>query len=346
MQALDSTKGRRYEENCLVKIDNPFLEDRTRIYQTPSYRRLGSKTQVMPSPEDFYIRRRLSHTQEVDSLGIRISESLGLNTSLCEAIATGHDIGHAPYGHLGESVISEIIGKPFHHNVASVVVLQHVENRGKGCNLSFETLEGILYHSRSNSREIKASLNVPHEYNVVMNADKIAYTSSDINDAIRSGYLFEDKLPDFILRLGKTQEERDMKIVKALIEESKRTGKVQLSEGEVARDFNLTRNFMFDNVYHKIDNTINRAILRKIYDFFSGESYFKDNRIDPLIGLVLLTDEECNRIGQMMMGSKKFNIEDLKQFSLFGYLSNFSNKKIDFLDPDLNWGKDRVGKEI
>jgi dGTPase len=346
LKPLQKTKGRRHNENYNVFIKNPFLEDLGRIYRCPSYRRLGSKTQVMTSPEDYYIRRRLSHTQEVIALSLYISENLGLNTSLCQAIAAGHDIGHAPYGHLGESVISEIIGKKFHHNIASVVVAQHLENKGQGLNLSFETLKGILNHSRTDSRKVEAFSNLPHEYSVVMFADKIAYTSSDINDSIRYGYLKQNKLPRFILRLGKTQDEKDFTIVKALIEESKKYNRIQLSEGRVAEDFNLTRNFMFDEVYHKLDNPVNRAVLKKVYEFFLNEPYFIKNQIDPIIALVLLTDEECNKMGGMMMGSKKFTLKNLENFSIFHYLKVFAGKKIDFTNPDLEWGEKRIPRDI
>ncbi|MDP2926243.1 MAG: HD domain-containing protein [Nanoarchaeota archaeon] len=343
MEAFDSKRsvGRRDEEDYKVVLANPFEEDETRIYRCPSYRRLGSKTQVMTSPEDYYIRTRLVHTQEVMALAVHISQALGLNTSLCRAIAAGHDIGHAPYGHLGESVLTEIMGKPFSHNIASVVVAQQLENKGKGLNLSFETLEGILFHSKTKSRKVEAHKNVPHEYNAVMFSDKIAYTTSDINDSIRYGYLNADKLPDFVNRLGKTQDERDFNVLKALIKESKRIGIVQLTEGQVAGDFYKTRNFMFEEVYYKIENPVNRAILKKVYDFFVTEPYFRDNEIDPLIAIVLLTDEECNRMGKMMMGSRRFTLDNLRDFSIFSYLSVFSRRKIDITDPDLDWGYER-----
>jgi hypothetical protein len=177
-------------------------------------------------------------------------------------------------------------------------------------------------------------------------ADKITYTSSDINDSIRYGYIDDKKLPDFVLRLGRTQDERDFKILKALIEESKKTKIVQLTQEQVAEDFNATRNFMFEEVYHKINNKINKDILFGIYDFFKKEPYFQDHQIDPLVALVLLTDEECNQMGIMMMGSRKFRLEDLKKFSIFQYLQVYAGKKIDFTNPDLGWGKERVPKEF
>ncbi len=346
LQALTKTKGRRYNENFEVAIQNPFLEDFCRILRCPSFRRLGSKTQVMTSPQDYFIRTRLSHTLEVIANVLYIAESLGLNMPLCKSGAALHDTGHAPYGHLGESVISEITGKKFHHKVSSVIVAQHLENKGKGLNLSYETLEAALYHSRTESRKIESNPDLPHEYNAIMWADKITYTSSDINDSIRYGYLKEDKLPDFVLRLGKTQDERDFNVLSALIKESKRTGLVQLTQGQVAEDFNSTRNFMFNAVYHQINNTLNKDIIRGIYDFFKKEPYLQDNQIDPLVALVLLTDEECNQIGIMMMGSRRFTLDDLKKFSIFQYLHVYAGKKVDFTNPDLDWGKERIPREI
>ena len=187
---------------------------------------------------------------------------------------------------------------------------------------------------------------MPHEYNAIMWADKITYTSSDINDSIRYGYLDEKKLPDFVLRLGKTQDERDFRVLEALIKESKRTGVVQLTEGQIAEDFIKAREFMFREVYFQIQNQINKDILRGIYDFFKHEPYFQDNQIDPLVALVLLTDEECNQMGIMMMGSKRFTLDDLKKFSIFQYLHVYAGKRVDFTNPDLDWGRDRVAKKI
>lgn len=335
----EESAGRRYEEDYAVKIENPFLEDFVRIMNSKGYRRLPDKTQVISVPRNSYVRTRATHTGEVMAIAVTISEALGLNTSLCLSGAAGHDIGHAPYGHVGEEVISEVLGKKFTHSIGGVVVSQHIERTdGRGLNLSFETLECILNHSRTRV-PLTMDLGFPNEYSAVMLADKIAYTFSDVNDAIRYGYVSE--LPDFVLRLGKNQERRVNNVLRALIEESgsERKDRVSFSEGDVFDDFTRTRAFMHNEFYFKMNHEIKKVILRKAYEFFSTNPFFSD--INPAALLLMLTDKDANRIGQIMSESGRCTLEDIKGLGIFDSASRLRGKTIDLTNPDLDWGKER-----
>ena len=340
MEAFDPKKsiGRRHHEDYQVYVENPFLEDLVRIYHSKSYRRLADKTQVITVPRNAYTRTRATHTAEVIAVAITISENLGLNTGLCQAIAAGHDIGHMPYGHLGEKVLSDILGKPFYHPIGGVVVAQSIEKlEGIGLNLSFETLEGILFHSRTGPVKLNATQGVPDEYNAVMFADKIAYTFSDVNDAIRYGYIDGNNLPRFVLDLGDVQDKRTYKVIGALIEESRRKGKVEFSEGKVFEDFEKTREFMFREVYLKMNHDIKEVVLRKAYEFFSQEPFFEG--VNPAAALLMLTDRETNKLGEIMSESGRITVFDIQGLGILDSVERLRGKTIDLTNPDLNWGR-------
>ena len=187
------SKGRRFasEEDQdgwmfdFLKLD-PFMIDQQKIESSKAMRRLNSKQQVFSMPVNKHIRNRMSHTIEVASLSALIAKSLGLNVDLCVSIAKAHDVGHPPFGHSGEKFIKTVTRKNFHHAVYGAILLQEIERNGKA-NFSFEVLEGITFHSAEIIPGGK-----PQEYSVIRLADKIAYVSHDINDAIRTGKISKD----------------------------------------------------------------------------------------------------------------------------------------------------------
>src|SRR5574344_1199845 len=137
-----NSKGRKvYEEPSDLRTD--FQRDRDRILHSKAFRRLKHKTQVFLSPFDDHFRTRLTHTLEVSQIARTIARSLFLNEDLAEAIALGHDLGHTPFGHCGESVLDELVRGGFHHNIQSVRVVEVLEN----LNLCRETVDGILTHT-------------------------------------------------------------------------------------------------------------------------------------------------------------------------------------------------------
>ncbi|MBR9691163.1 HD domain-containing protein [Candidatus Woesearchaeota archaeon] len=340
LKAFDArdSRGRRdeYDEDLLVHDLDIFTADELKILQSKAYRRLASKTQVLCFPSNPHIRTRSVHTNEVIAISTTISELLGLNTPLCRAIAAGHDIGHTPYGHVGEKILSELGNKDkkFEHQVYSVVVAQDIERKGLGLNLTYETLEGILLHSRGD-KELKTEDNKPQEYAVVMYSDKIAYTFSDLNDAIRWGFLTEKDIPSAVNRLGKTQRRRNDNCIKALIRESREKGYVSFSEGKEFEIFNELKAFMYDKVYYKVNWDVHKAVLKQAYNIFSEE--FQD--IDPIIILSLLTDREVNKLGILLLGTKIELREQIKNFGVFEITPYLKGKKIDYSNSDLSWGK-------
>ncbi|MCX6814518.1 MAG: HD domain-containing protein [Candidatus Aenigmarchaeota archaeon] len=314
MKAYGKSIGRRYEEKEDITIDDDFLNDYSKILQSKAYRRLAYKTQVICLPDNPHVRTRLSHTNEVVVFSIDIAKQLGLNENLCMAIAAGHDIGHTPYGHVGERILSKLSGKPFKHNINSVVVAQHVERKGEGMNLTYETHDGILNHSRGDGK-LSKTVDKPEEYDVVMNGDKIAYIFSDLNDALRYGHLDESKIPECALKLGKNQRERVRNCLKSLVSESKEKGVVEFSEGPEFKNFSELKDFMYNEVYYKINTSLQEKTLENLYDYFSTSEDFSG--IDPVISVSLLTDAEANFFGQLLLKSRKPSAEQIKHFGIF-----------------------------
>jgi len=253
-----NSKGRkRTEEECQMRTC--FQRDRDRILHSKAFRRLKHKTQVFLSPFDDHFRTRLTHTLEVSQIARSISRSLCLNEDLTEAIALGHDLGHTPFGHCGESVLNELVKDGFHHNVQSVRVVEVLEN----LNLCAETIDGILTHSWGYT---------PHtpEAQVVQLADKIAYINHDIEDSIRAGIISESDLPkDCIGYFSSVQSKRLNKMITEIVTNSIGKSKIAMSE-EGWHYTTLLRQWMFDNVYTedspaKIEEKKARRVVRELF---------------------------------------------------------------------------------
>ncbi len=183
----DETRGRDYEDTeCDIRT--AYQRDRDKIIHSKSFRRMKHKTQVFLAPYGDHYRTRLTHTLEVAQLARTIAKAIRANEDLTEAIALGHDIGHTPFGHVGERTLTACSGRLFSHNEQSVRVVERIEKDGKGLNLTWEVRDGIRNH--------KTSLNPSTlEGKIVRIADKIAYVNHDIDDGIRAGVLNEDALP-------------------------------------------------------------------------------------------------------------------------------------------------------
>ncbi len=332
MRAQLTSIGRRYKDKHPTLVTDPFLDDYVRIVNSRAFRRLAYKTQVLSLPQNPHVRSRLTHTNEVMAISLTIAEQLGLNKNLCMAIAAGHDIGHTPYGHVGESILSDITGVKFKHTIFSVVVAQHIENACKGLNLTYEVLEGISLHSRSN-KELSVFKEKSQEYSVVMFADKIAYTFSDLNDSMRYGYLSKNNLPDCAMALGKTQQERINSVIEALIKESKDCGYVNFSKGRVFQRFDKLKKFMYENVYFKIDRTYQELEVKNIYNFFKNDPHFEG--VDPSILVAMLSDVEIDYFGKLMKSSL-VSVESIKHFGIFEVLPKLKRKEFDYMSLDLN----------
>lgn len=224
------------EERSDLRTD--FQRDRDRILHSKAFRRLKHKTQVFLSPFDDHFRTRLTHTLEVSQIGRTIARALDLNEDLVEAISLGHDLGHTPFGHCGESVLNELVNGGFHHNIQSVRVVEVLEN----LNLCKETIDGIFTHTWGYTPKTP-------EGQVVQLADKIAYINHDIEDSIRAGVISEDDLPkDCIQYFSSNQSKRLNKMIHEVVNNS--LGKSNIAMSEEAWGYTTKlRDWMFQNVY-------------------------------------------------------------------------------------------------
>ncbi len=220
-----------------------FQRDRDRILHCKAFRRLKHKTQVFLAPEGDHYRVRLTHTLEVAQIARTAARALRLNEDLTEAIALGHDLGHTPFGHLGEQALTPFLGRPFRHSEQSLRVVDHLENDGQGLNLTWEVRDGIVHHPWS--MPPPSTL----EAQVVRFADRIAYINHDIDDALRAGVLDAAELPENALEvLGRTHGERINRLVTDLVEQSTDGPEIRLS-GPVFHALDRLRDFMFAEVY-------------------------------------------------------------------------------------------------
>ena len=185
-RSAESAGRDRKESSCDLRTD--FQRDRDRIIHCKAFRRLKFKTQVFLSPEGDHYRTRLTHTLEVAQVARTLARALRLNEDLTEAIALGHDLGHTPYGHIGERTLNALLPEGFRHNEQSLRVVEKLENNGAGLNLTKEVRHGILTHSG-------AVLPETAEAECVRRADRIAYLNHDLDDALRSGILRADAIP-------------------------------------------------------------------------------------------------------------------------------------------------------
>jgi len=275
------SRGRlKDEEPCPIRT--AFQRDRDRIIHSKSFRRLKHKTQVFMAPLGDHYVTRLTHTLEVSQIARTISRSLNLNEDLTEAIALGHDLGHTPFGHVGEEVLNELYPPGFRHNEQSLRVVDLLENDGHGLNLTWEVRDGILNHSKDradvqgNSSGKAGTL----EGQVCKIADAIAYINHDIGDAIRAGIITEGDLPlSAITVLGNSHRERINTMVCNIIECSwaARGENVTASPSismspHVLEATNTLRDFLFERVYNpnaaQAEAEKARDILRRLYHYF------------------------------------------------------------------------------
>ncbi len=250
----DATRG-RVRPLPLDPYRTEFQRDRDRVIHCKAFRRLSHKTQVFLAPEGDHYRTRLTHTLEVAQIARSVARALRLNEDLTEAIALAHDLGHTPFGHIGEDALTgcfeEIAGDPrwaggvpqrFEHNLQSLRLVEQLEYDGKGLNLTWEVRDGITNHSGSARA---ATL----EGQIVATADRIAYVNHDIDDAIRGGVLREENLPAGPTGvLGHNHGTRIMTMVTSMVEASHGQDSIRMHP-EVWDAMMALRDFLFEHVY-------------------------------------------------------------------------------------------------
>jgi dGTPase len=278
----------REEPDCGLRT--PFQRDRDRIVHSKAFRRLKHKTQVFVAPEGDHYRTRLTHTLEATQISRTVARALRLNEDLTEAIGLGHDVGHPPFGHIGEAALDacrrERFGRGFRHNEHSLRVVERIES----LNLTAAVRDGILRHSSGAGEP--ATL----EGKIVRLVDRIAYINHDIDDAVRAGVLSVGDLPaDEIAVLGETGSARIDRLVHDLVEHSERAGDIVQGD-EVGGAMVRLRTFMFEQVYlaatARAEHARIERVLRELFEWYldhpdelpPGDS-LEDRVIDWLAGM-------------------------------------------------------------
>ena len=259
---------RSAEPDCGLRT--PFQRDRDRIVHSKAFRRLKYKTQVFVLPAGDHFRTRLTHTLEVTQISRTVARALRLNEDLTEAIGLGHDLGHPPFGHIGEEALdrclTERFGERFWHNEHSLRVVEVLERDGCGLNLTDQVRDGILAHSW------RAEGPRTLEGQIIRFVDRIAYINHDIDDAVRGGVLDAGELPRGALAvLGDSGSRRIDALVHDLVEQSAREGAIVQSE-TVGAAMSQLRDFMFERVYLGEQVTRERekirTAVRTLFDHF------------------------------------------------------------------------------
>lgn len=262
-KSKDTAGRKRFEEPCPMRTE--FQRDRDRIIHSKAFRRLKNKTQVFFAPEGDHYRTRLTHTLTVAQVARSIARALSLNEDLTEAISLGHDLGHTPFGHSGERILSRLNPHGFKHNEQSGRVVDILEADGKGLNLTKEVVDGIVNHKVS----------CPHdtlEGAAVSVADRIAYINHDIDDAIAGGFIKKEDLPkSAISLLGDTSSKRINTMLMSIWQTSDGKNFVKMAP-EIWNAAEELRSFLFERVYNdkKIYAEEERAgrMFSCLYDFF------------------------------------------------------------------------------
>jgi dGTPase len=256
------------EEGCALRT--PFQRDRDRIVHSKAFRRLTHKTQVFVAPRGDHYRTRLTHTLEVTQISRTVARALRLNEDLVEAIGLGHDLGHPPFGHIGEEVLDsclkERFGSDFHHYEHSLRIVEELEREGAGLNLTEQVREGIARHSS------RTPLPQTLEGRIVRLIDRVAYINHDIDDAVRAGLLHEDELPaEPIAVLGSSGSTRIDALVHDVVEHSERAG--DIVQGPLAGPaMSELREFMFERVYLgpavRAEHAKIAAVVRRLFEHY------------------------------------------------------------------------------
>ncbi len=245
--AVRSYPAERAHPEADCGLRTPFMRDRDRIVHCKAFRRLKHKTQVFVAPSGDHYRTRLTHTLEVTQVSRTVARALALNEDLVEAIGLGHDLGHPPFGHVGEEALDRCLrdhfGSAFLHHEHSLRVVDRLERDGRGLNLTMPVRDGILSHSG------RAPEPATLEGKIVRLVDRVAYINHDIDDALRAGVISSTDLPiDAIETLGDSGQRRIDTLVHDLVERSQAAGDIVQGE-RIGGAMTDLRAFMFDRVY-------------------------------------------------------------------------------------------------
>lgn len=275
--ALSADNNRRARPERAGTVRTCFQRDRDRIIHCKAFRRLKHKAQVFLAPKGDHYRTRLTHVLEVSQIARTIARALRLNEDLTEAIALGHDLGHTPFGHAGESVLREVHPGGFDHYKQSLRVVDILEKNGTGLNLTHAVRDGIVTHSKGRGLiipEEKGALAITLEGQVVRIADIIAYLNHDLDDALRARVIRRSDIPNEVLKnIGTSYSKRIDTMVKDVIMS---TISIDYSHASMSTQTSsaiyLLRDFLFDRVYEseriKSEFTKAKKVLFALYEYY------------------------------------------------------------------------------
>jgi len=266
-----------------------------------AFRRLKHKTQVFVAPEGDHYRTRLTHTLEVTTISRTVARALRLNEDLVEAIGLAHDLGHPPFGHIGEEVLDNClkerfgVGAGFRHYEHSLRVVEHLERDGTGLNLTEQVRDGIIGHSS------RAPLPETLEGRIVRVMDRVAYINHDIDDSLRAGLLREEELPEEpIAVLGSSGSARIDALVHDMVEHSAAAGDIVQGAAAGAAMGEL-RDFMFERVYLgpavRAEHAKIAGVVRRLF-----EHYVEHPELLPVLGAAHAQDDLARRVTDYLAG--------------------------------------------
>lgn len=309
------SKGRNREERP-CDIRTCYQRDRDRIIHCKAFRRLKHKTQVFLAPAGDHYRTRLTHTLEVSQIARTIAKALRLNEELTEAIALGHDLGHTPFGHAGEAALNKVCNDGFTHFEQSIRVVEILEKKGQGLNLTWEVRDGIINHRTSGTPSTL-------EGKIVRLSDKIAYINHDIDDAIRGRILREGELPDIYTNvIGHSKKERLNTMIYDIVNHSGQKPDIVMSE-ELEEAMRGLRQFMFEYVY---SNQIAK-----------GEEYKAKRMLTALYNYYLENISEMPEEYRMLIENKNQKAERVVCDYIAGMTDQYSVRKFEELFVPSFW---------
>jgi dGTPase len=316
--------GPIYDDGDSLHLSSAFLGDEAKLLMSKAFRIMRDKTQVFTFPKTSLIRSRQSHVVEVVANTIVACDMLGLNVELGRAAATGHDIGHVPFGHQGEAWMAKAMGKPFCHEVMGPIIAQKVERSGRGLNLTWHTLDAMMRHSGNTARPEMSS-----EAWVLRYTDKFAYLFADYNDIVgRMRWPVSKELKDLVESFGQNQRERGTTAIAGLIIESSQMGQVSFEHSEIARKFHRLRSLMYE-LYPRVTQQNVAPTLERVMEFLTQLDVG-----DPFLLLALMTDRDVDMVADATVKDMQvFNQTTVSE--ILPHLEAIG--QVDLCDPDLNW---------
>ena len=280
-----------YLKNVENDFRTPFFRDIDRVIYTLTFTRYSDKTQVFSFKENDHLTKRMMHVLYVSKIARTIGRALSLNEDLIEAASLGHDLGHTPFGHVGEAILNEISLKNnegyFNHNIHSIRLLLYIENHGKGKNITLQTLDAIMCHngefaqsnyvpkkkskedfindyisSYKNKDTIKKFIPMTLEGCVVRISDLIAYLGRDIEDAIRLNMIKIDDVPENICKhLGRNNKEIVNTLIMDVINNSMGKNYIKISP-QIFKAIVELKKYNYENIYYKAYTDAEREKLK------------------------------------------------------------------------------------